>query len=100
MRSSRPPRRKPRKGADQVACPYCWCEDICGREGSDSPALRFGPQDAYNAVMDAYSKNRFVLDMDPYLLAEYLIDEGYLLTSPLVDVVIGAQDLIRAVERS
>jgi len=84
-----------------VACPYCWCEDICGREGSGSPALRFGSEAeaAYTAVMDAYSKNRFVLDMDPYLLAEYLVDEGYLLTSPLVDVVIGAQDLIRAVER-
>jgi hypothetical protein len=49
--------------------------------------------------MDAYSQNRFVLEMDPYLLAEYLVEEGYLLTRPLVDVVIGAQDLIRAVER-
>jgi hypothetical protein len=78
MRSSRPPARKPRKGVAQVACPYCWCEDICGREGS---------------------QNRFVLEMDPYLLAEYLVEEGYLLTRPLVDVVIGAQDLIRAVER-
>jgi hypothetical protein len=84
-----------------VACPYCWCEDICGRESSGSPALRFGAslEDAYTAVMYAYSQNRFVLDMDPYLLAEYLVDQGYLFTSPLVDVVIGAQDLIRAVER-
>jgi hypothetical protein len=49
--------------------------------------------------MDAYSQNRFVLEMDPYLLAEYLVDQRYLLTRPLVDVVIGAQDLIRAVER-
>jgi len=49
--------------------------------------------------MDAYSQNRFVLDMDSCLLAEYLVDEGYLLVEPLVDVVIGAQDLIRAVER-
>jgi len=49
--------------------------------------------------MDAYSENRYVLEMDPYLLAEYLLDHGYLLTAPLVDTVIGAQDLIRQVER-
>lgn len=80
-----------------MSCPYCWCEDTCGRESSDSPVLRYYP--AYDTVMDAYSQNRFVLEMDPYLLAEYLLDQGYLLTRPLVDVVIGAQDLIRAVER-
>jgi hypothetical protein len=80
-----------------VACPYCWCEDICGRESSGSPVLRY--EWAYNAIMDAYSENRFVLEMDPCLLAEYLVDEGYLIVEPLVDVVIGAQDLIRAVER-
>jgi hypothetical protein len=82
-----------------VSCPYCWCEDTCGRESSGSPVLRLVQEEAYTAVMDAYSQNRFVLEMDPYLLAEYLLDEGYLLTRPLVDVVIGAQDLIRAVER-
>ena len=49
--------------------------------------------------MEAYSKNRTVLDRDPYLLAELLVEDGYLWFVPNIDVVIHSQDLIRQVER-
>jgi hypothetical protein len=64
-----------------------------------SPASTSLETEVYNAVMDAYSKDRFVLDRDPYLLCETLIEDGYLLVTPPVDVVIHAQDLIRDIER-
>jgi hypothetical protein len=64
-----------------------------------SPASISLDVEVYNAMIDAYSRDRSTIDRDPYLLCETLVEDGYLLLEPPVDVVIGAQDLIRAVER-
>jgi hypothetical protein len=44
--------------------------------------------ETYNALMQAYSENRGVIDRDPYLLSELLVEDRYLLSEPPVDVVI------------
>ena len=49
--------------------------------------------------MEAYGKDRFILECDPFVVAQLLVEDGYLLSEPPVDIVIHAQDLIRQVER-
>jgi hypothetical protein len=54
-----------------------------------------------DSVLDAYSKNRKVLDLDPLYLSQELVMHGYFREKDppsLVDVG-HAQDLIREVER-
>jgi len=75
-------------------------ESIARRHRERFSAASTSPEiEVKGAVMEAYSKDRFILDRDPYLLCELLVEEGYLLLEPPVDVVIHAQDVIRAVER-
>ena len=83
-------------------CPYCRCEDSCGREAFVSrPCSYLGPTptEVYNAVFEFYSRDRSVLDVDSSCLAQGLITLGHLNSMPrLVDVGC-AQELIRKVER-
>jgi len=84
-----------------VSCPYCWCEDACGREeGLSLPRLSRAAE-VFSAVTDLYSKHRWAIDIDPLYLAQELVMRGYFSESDpptLVDVG-HAQDLIRVVER-
>jgi hypothetical protein len=85
------------------ACPYCRCEDRCGREAFVSrPSLyEVGPSptDVYNASFEFYGHDRTVPDVDSWYLAQDLVQLGYLNSMPrLVDVGY-AQELIRGVER-
>ena len=83
-------------------CPHCWCEDSCGREAfvsrlySDS-----GPTstEVYAALFEFYSRDRGVLDVDSWDLAQDLHRLGYLNTMPSLVDVEHAQELIREVER-
>ncbi len=85
----------------QRICPYCRCEDSCGREEFVSrPCSGSGPTSTavYAAVFEFYSRDRGVLDVDSWDLAQNLVRLGYLNTMPnLVDVG-HAQELIREVE--
>jgi hypothetical protein len=86
----------------QRICPYCRCEDSCGREEFVSrPNSYLGPTstEVYAAVFEFYSHNRSVLDVDSWDLAQDLVRLGYLNSMPrLVDVEY-AQESIREVER-
>jgi hypothetical protein len=70
-----------------------------GRGNVPSPAELTLELEVYNAVMDAYGKDRFILECGPFVVAQLLVEDGYLLSEPPVDIVIHAQDLIRQVER-
>ena len=86
----------------QRICPYCRCEDSCGREAKASrPHSNLGPTptEAYAAVFEFYSRDQSVLDMDGSDLAEDLVSLGYLNTMPRLVDVDHAQELIRQVER-
>jgi hypothetical protein len=83
-------------------CPYCRCEDSCGRETSASrPYSDLGPTSAevYAAVSSFYSRDRSVLDVDSSYLAQDLVSLGYLHSMPRLVDVSQAQELIREVER-
>jgi hypothetical protein len=86
----------------QRICPYCRCEDSCGREAFVSrPYSYLGPTptEVYAAVFEFYSRDRSVLDVDSSCLAQGLVSLGYLNSMPkLVDVGY-AQKLVREVER-
>jgi hypothetical protein len=86
----------------QRICPYCRCEDSCGREAFVSrPYSYLGPTptEVYTAVFEFYSRDRTVIDVDSSYLAQYLVALGYLNSMPgLVDVG-HAQELISEVER-
>ena len=85
------------------ACPYCRCEDRCGREAFVSrPSLyERGPSstDVYNACFEFYGHDRTVPDVDSWHLAQDLVQLGYLNCMPRLIDVGHAQDLIREVER-
>ncbi len=86
----------------QRICPYCRCEDSCGRETNASrPYSYLGPTptEVYAAVFEFYSRDRTVIDVDSSYLAQDLVALGHLNSMPgLVDVG-HAQELIREVER-
>ena len=86
----------------QRICPYCRCEDSCGRETNASrPYSYLGPTstEVYAAVFEFYSRDRSVLDVDSWHLAHDLVSSGHLNSMPrLVDVGY-AQELISEVER-
>jgi len=83
-------------------CPYCRCEDSCGRETNASRPYSYSsptPTEVYAAVFEFYSRDRTVLDVDCSDLAEDLVSLGYLNTMPRLVDVDHAQELIRQVER-
>jgi hypothetical protein len=83
-------------------CPYCRCEDSCGREAFVSrPYSCLGPApiEVYAAVFEFYSHDRSVLDVDSSRLALDLVSSGYLNNMPRLVDVGHAQELIREVER-
>jgi hypothetical protein len=85
------------------ACPYCRCEDRCGREAFVSrPSLyETGPlpTDVYNACLEFYGHDRTVPDVDSWDLAQDLLGLGHLNSMPRPLDVEHAQELIREVER-
>jgi hypothetical protein len=86
----------------QRICPYCRCEDSCGREAFVScPYSYLGPTptEVYAAVFEFYSRDRTVLDVDSSYLAQDLFSLGYLNSMPRLVDVGHAQELIREVER-
>jgi hypothetical protein len=86
----------------QRICPYCRCEDRCGRETSAfRPRSYLGPTstEVYAAVFEFYSRDRSVLDVDSWDLAQDLIQLGYLNSMPSLADVEHGQELIREVER-
>ena len=85
----------------QHFCPYCGCEDQCGREGSFSrPYSHSGPTptEVYAAVFEFYSRDRSVLNVDSWDLVQDLIRLGYLNSMPILVDLEHAQELIREVE--
>jgi hypothetical protein len=86
----------------QRICPYCRCEDSCGRETNVSrPHSNLGPTptEVYDAVFELYNRDRTILDVDGSHLAQQLVSLGYLNTMPKLVDVGHAQELIRQVER-
>jgi hypothetical protein len=86
----------------QRICPYCRCEDSCGREAFVSrPYSCLGPApiEVYAAVFEFYSHDRSVLDVDSLDLTQRLVRLGYLNSMPRLVDVEHTQELIREVER-
>jgi hypothetical protein len=87
----------------QRICPYCRCEDSCGREvfvSRPSPdEVGSSPTDVYDACLEFYSHDRTVPDVDSWDLAQDLLRLGYLDSMPRLVHVEHAQELIREVER-
>ena len=86
----------------QRICPYCRCENSCGRETNASrPYSYLGPTptEVYAAVFEFYSRDRSVLDMDSSCLAQGLVSLGYLNYMPRLVEVGCAQELVREGER-
>jgi hypothetical protein len=85
------------------ACPYCRCQDRCGREAfvSRLPLCEESPSpiDVYNACLEFYGHERTVPEMDSWYLAQDLVRSGYLSSMPILVDVEHAQELIREVER-
>jgi hypothetical protein len=83
-----------------MICPYCSCDDACGRERVTLP--RPGRAAAVlSAVMDLYSKNPTVIDAHALRISRALVLEGYFSKyqpPALVDIE-NAIALIREVER-
>jgi hypothetical protein len=84
-------------------CPYCRCEERCGREAFVSrPSTSEGglsPTDVYNACSEFYGHDRAVPDVDGRGLAQDLVRLGYLNSMPRLVDVEHAQESIREVER-
>ena len=80
-------------------CPYCRCEDRCGREAFVSRSSPYevstSPTDVYNACFEFYAHDRSVPDVDSWYLAQVLVQLGYLNTMPRLVDVEHAQELIR-----
>jgi hypothetical protein len=86
----------------QRICPYCGCEDSCGREAFVSrPYSYLGPTppEVYAAVVEFYSRDRNVFDVDGSWLAQGLVTLGHLNSMPRLVDVGHAQEFIREVER-
>jgi hypothetical protein len=87
----------------QRICPYCRCEDSCGREAfvsrSSPDEEDPSPTDVYNACFEFYGHDRTVPDGDSSYLARDLVRLGYLNSMPSLVDVGHDQELIRDVER-
>jgi hypothetical protein len=86
----------------QRICPYCRCEDSCGREAfvsRPSPDESHSPTDVYDACLELYGHDRTVPDVDSWDLAQNLVRLGYLNSMPRLLDVEHAQELILEVER-
>jgi hypothetical protein len=86
----------------QRICPYCRCEDTCGREAFVSRPYSYSsptPTEVYAAVFEFYGRDRAVLDVNSAYLAHHLVSLGYLNDMPRLIDVGRAQELIRQVER-
>ena len=82
-------------------CPHCRCEESCGREADASRPYSFSsptPTEVYAAVSEFYSRDRSVLDVDGWCLAQHLVSLGYLDSMPRLVDVGHAQELIREVD--
>jgi hypothetical protein len=85
----------------QRICPYCRCEDSCGRETNASRPysyLGLTLTEVYAAVFEFYGRDRSVLDVDGSYLASDLFSLGYLNSMPRPVDVGYAQELIRESE--
>jgi hypothetical protein len=86
----------------QRICPYCRCEDSCGREAFVSrptpDEVGLSPTDVYNACLEFYGHDRTVPDVDSRYLAQCLVWSSYLNSMPRLVDVEHAQELIREVE--
>jgi hypothetical protein len=83
-------------------CPYCGCEDSCGREAFAFRPPSYSqptPTAVYAAVLEFFGSDRAVLDADSSYLAHGLVSMGYLNSLPKLGDVEHAQALIREVER-
>jgi hypothetical protein len=85
-------------------CPYCRCEDSCGRETNASrpspDEVGLSPTgDICNACLEIYGYDRTVADVDSLDLAQPLVRLGYLNSMPSLVDVEHAQESIRKVER-
>jgi hypothetical protein len=86
----------------QRICPYCRCEDSCGRKTNASRPRSYSgptPTEVYAAVFELYNRDRTVLDVDGSYMAQQLVSLGCLNTMPRLVDVDHAQELIRQVER-
>jgi hypothetical protein len=85
------------------ACPYCRCEDLCGREAFVSRPSPYGvgpsSTDVYNPCFEFHGHDRTVPDVGSWYLAQCLPRLGYLNSMPRLVDVEHAQELIREVER-
>jgi hypothetical protein len=84
-------------------CPYCRCEDSCGREAFVSRPSSHeegpSPTEVYNACLEFYGHDRTVPDVGSWYLAQRLVRLGHLNSMPRLVDVEHAQELIREVER-
>jgi hypothetical protein len=87
----------------QRICPYCRCEDSCGREAfvsHPSPdEVGPSPTDVCIACLECTGHDRTVPDVDSWYLAQDLLRLGYLNSMPRLLDVEHAQELMREVER-
>jgi hypothetical protein len=86
----------------QRICPYCRCEDSCGREAFVSRPYSFlgpTPNEVYAAVCELYGCDQNVLDVDAWSLAQDLVSLGHLTSMPKLVDVGHVQKRIREVER-
>ena len=86
----------------QRICPYCRCEDSCGREAFVSRPYSYSgptPTEVYAAVFEFYGRDQNVLDVDAWYLAQDLVSLGYLNSMPRLVDVSHAQELTREVAR-
>jgi hypothetical protein len=86
----------------QRICPYCRCEDSCRREAFVSRPHSYASltsTEVYAAVVEVYSHDPAVLDLDTWYLTRHLFTLGYLNSMPRLVDVGHAQELIREGER-
>src|SRR5215203_5773098 len=75
----------------QRLCPYCKCEDSCGREGSFSrPYSHSGPTptEVYAPVCKLYGCDQNVLDVEAWHLAQDLVSLGHLNPMPKLSMLL------------
>jgi hypothetical protein len=86
-----------RSRSSEAECPYCSCEDKCGREPNLAPA----PFDSHvlESVLDMYSRDRTVLETDPLYVTQDLVLFGYFEEAPTLHAVGHALDLLREAEQ-
>ena len=82
-------------------CPYCACQDGCGRETFHSrPYSSSAPSstDVYDAVREYFERDRTILEVDERNTARGLVLLGYLKTQPLSGDTSNTLDLLAETE--